>query len=119
MMEAKIINELGFVAIDEHVLATIAGMTATECYGIVGMAARGLSDGVVGLLKKESLNKGVKITIDGEKIYIDMHVVIEYGVKISVIADSVISTVKYTLENLTGLNIEQVRIYVESVRVER
>jgi uncharacterized alkaline shock family protein YloU len=118
-MEARVNNELGFIAIDEHVLGTIAGMTATECYGIVGMAAKGLSDGVVSLLKKDNLSKGVKITIDEEKIFVDMHVIIEYGVKISVIAESVISTVKYTLENLTGLNVEQVKIFVESVRVER
>lgn len=118
-MEAKICNGFGFIAIDENVVATIAGMTATECYGIVGMAAKGLSDGVVSLLKKENLNRGVKVNLEADKIYIDMHVVIEYGVKISVIAESVISTVKYTVENLTGLNVEQVRVFVESVRVER
>lgn len=118
-MEAKIIGSMGYIAIDEHVVGTIAGMTATECYGVVGMAAKNISDGVVSLLKKDNLSKGVKIYIDDNKISVDMHVIIEYGVKISVVAESIMSTVKYTIENLTGLEVEYVKVFVESVRVER
>ncbi|WP_303860092.1 Asp23/Gls24 family envelope stress response protein [Alkalibaculum bacchi] len=116
-MIAKIYNEHGCINISESVIATIAGMAAMECYGLVGMASKRTTDGFVELLKKENLRKGVKITQTDNKLIIDLYVIIEYGVKISVVAENIIDKVKYYVEKQTGIKIDKINVIVESVRV--
>lgn len=117
-MSAKLENEYGIISIDNEVIARIAGVAAIECYGIVGMAAKNVKDGIVHLLKKESLTKGIKLTLEENKVSIDLHIIVEYGTNISAIADNIISTVKYKVEDITGLEVIQVNIFVEGVRVD-
>jgi len=100
------------------VVARIAGMAAISCYGIVGMAAKNIKDGLVQLLKIESLTKGVQIKITNGSIVIDLHIIVEYGTNIAAIADSIVSTVKYRVEENIGLPVAEVNIFVEGVRVE-
>ena len=83
-------------------------------YGI----AKSVKDGIFQLLKAESLTKGIKLSINDNKISIDFHIIVEYGTNISVIANNVISTVKYTLEDAVGLEVEQINVFVEGVRVD-
>ena len=118
-MDAKIVNEYGTITIDSEVLARMAGLAAMDCYGIVGMAAKSVKDGIFQLLKAESLTKGIKLSINDNKISIDFHIIVEYGTNISVIANNVINTVKYTLEDAVGLEVEQINVFVEGVRVDR
>ncbi|MBQ5709771.1 MAG: Asp23/Gls24 family envelope stress response protein, partial [Anaerotignum sp.] len=66
----------------------------------------------------ESLTKGIKMSIDANKVSIDLHIIVEYGTNISAIADNIISTVKYTVEDQTGLEVENVNIFVDGVRVD-
>lgn len=89
-----------------------------DCYGIVGMAAKNVKDGIVQLLKKESLTKGIKLTVNENKISLDFHIIVEYGTNITAIADNIISTVKYKVEEFAGLEVENVNIFVEGVRVD-
>ena len=96
-MTAKIENENGVISIDNEVIARIAGMAAMECYGIVGMAAKNMKDGLVHLLKKESLTKGIKLSVEDNKINLELHIIVEYGTNIAAIAESAINTVKYTV----------------------
>ena len=104
--------------IDENVIAKYAGTTAVECFGIVGMAAVSMTDGLVKLLKKESITKGIDVEIDeANNITIDFHVIVAYGVSISTVSDNLISTVKYKVESFTGMQIKKINIYVEGVRV--
>ena len=117
-MSAYIENEYGTVIIESEVLARMAGLAAMDCYGIVGMAAKSVKDGIFQLLKTESLTKGIKLTVNDNKISIDFHIIVEYGTNISVIANNIISTVKYTLEEYAGLEVEQINVYVEGVRVD-
>lgn len=117
-MSAKLENELGIITIDNEVIAKIAGITAMECYGIVGMAAKNVKDGFFQLLKVESLTKGIKVVIDENKIFLDFHIIVEYGTNISAIADNIISTVKYKLEQTLELEVEKINIFVEGVRVD-
>ena len=116
-MAAKLENEYGVISIDREVIARIAGYAAIECYGIVGMAAKNVKDGLV-LLKLESLTKGIKMRIDANKVSIDLHIIVEYGTNISAIADNIISTVKYSVEEFTGVEVEDVNIFVDVVRVD-
>ena len=116
-MAAKFITQYGEINISDDVLATIAGMATTECYGLVGMASKNAKDGLVELLKKDNLAKGVKVTADGEEIIVDLYIIVEFGTKISTVADNIISKVKYTLESFTGLKVKKVNINVQGVRV--
>lgn len=117
-MSAKLENEYGVISIDNEVIARIAGLTAMDCYGIVGMAAKNVKDDLVQLLKLESLTKGIKLTVNENKVNLDFHIIVEYGTNISAIADNIISTVKYKVEEYAGLEVEQVNIFVEGVRVD-
>lgn len=116
-MSAIYRNQYGEVNITDEVLATISGLAATECYGLVGMANKNAKDGLVELLKRENLAKGVKVTTDGEEISVDLYIVVEFGTRISTVADNIISKVKYTVENMTGLKVKKVNINVQGVRV--
>ena len=111
-------NEYGEVAVDNNVIAQIAGAVANKCYGVVGMASRNRKDGLVSLLKGENMTKGIKIEIDNSQIIIKMHIIVEYGVNINAICDSIINNVKYKVEANTGLDVKHVEVLVESVRVQ-
>lgn len=117
-MSAKIENNLGVISIENEVIARIAGLAAIECYGIIGMAAKNVKDGLVQLLKRESLTKGIKLNIHENKISLDFHIIVEYGTNISAIADNIISTVRYKVEEFVGLEVENINIFVEGVRVD-
>jgi len=116
-MSARKINALGEIVISDEVLATLAGVTAVKCYGIVGMASKRASDGIVQLLGIENLSRGVKVQTTEDDIEIDLYIIVEYGVSISTVAKNVIETVKYSVENYTGLTVDRVNVFVESVRV--
>ncbi len=117
-MKGKISTEFGEVLIDEAVIAKYAGTTAVECFGIVGMAAVSMTDGLVKLLKKDSITKGISVNIgEGNNVTIDFHVIVSYGVNISSVADNLIENVKYKVEDFTGLKVSKINIYVEGVRI--
>ena len=118
-MSVKIINENGSLIIDDQVIATIAGVSAMECYGIVGMASKNATEGFFELVKKEQLTRGIKVNVKENKVILDLHVIVQFGVKVSVVAENIISKVKYNVENFTGLEVEKVNIYVQGVRVQK
>ena len=113
-MNGRIDSGLGQIVIDTDVIATYAGSVAVECFGIVGMAAVSMKDGLVKLLRKDSLKHGISVTITEDNR--NFHVIVAYGVNISTIADNLVSNVKYKVEDFTGMEIEKINIYVEGVR---
>ena len=117
-MRGKIQTRLGTIMINGEVIATYAGSVAVECFGIVGRAAVNMKDGLVRLLKKDYLTHGINVAVDNEnKITIDFHVIVSYGVSIRTVSENLIDTVKYKVEEFTGMQIEKINIYVEGVRV--
>ena len=115
-MNGTLNNKLGKVSISSDVVAQYAGSTAVECFGIVGMAAVSMKDGLVKLLKGDSLTRGIKVEIDSDnRIEVDFHVIVSYGVSISTVADNLIENVKYKVSEFTGLEIKKINIYVEAV----
>ena len=117
-MKGSMSTDLGIITIDPEVIAKYAGSVAVECFGIVGMAAVSMKDGLVKLLKKESLTKGIQVGISYEnKITLNFHVVVAYGVSISAVTDNLISNVKYKVEEFTGMSVDKINIYIEGVRV--
>lgn len=116
-MKGQMETELGTVMIDSEVIATYAGSVAVECFGIVGMAAVNMKDGLVKLLKRDYLTHGINVSIENNQITIDFHVIVSYGVSINTVADNLIDTVKYKVEQFTGMKIAKINIFVEGVRV--
>ena len=117
-MQGQMETELGKIVIDTDVIATYAGSVAVECFGIVGMAAVNMKDGLVKLLKKDYLNHGISVTInENNAISLDFHVIVSYGVSIEAVAENLMETVKYKVSSFTGLNVDTINIYVEGVRV--
>ena len=117
-MKGQMETQLGKIIINNEVIATYAGSVAVGCFGIVGMAAVNMKDGLVKLLKKDYLTHGINVTVtDENKIIIDFHVIVSYGVSIHTVSDNFIDTVKYKVEEFTGMEIEKINIYVEGVRV--
>ncbi|HHY36749.1 MAG TPA: Asp23/Gls24 family envelope stress response protein [Firmicutes bacterium] len=112
-------TKLGRIVISEEVLATIAGMAAVECYGLVGMAARNIKDGLVELLGRENISRGVEVTVRENEISVDLYIIVGYGVKISEVAHNVMEKVKYTIERITGLPVARVNINVQGVKVSK
>jgi uncharacterized alkaline shock family protein YloU len=117
-MQSKFKTDYGTIAIDNEVIARIAGMAAMECCGIVGMAAKNVRDGLVQMLKMESLAKGVRLNPLEDGLIIDLHIIVEYGTNINAIADTLINNVKYKVEDSIGLKVRAVNVYVEGVRAE-
>ena len=116
-MKGRMNTGLGEVTINTDVIATYAGSVAVECFGIVGMAAVNMKDGLVKLLKKESLKHGINVELNDNKISLDFHVIVAYGVSIRAVSDNLIANVKYKVEAFTGIEVENINILVEGVRV--
>ena len=116
-MNGHLNSDLGQIEIDTDVIARYAGSVAVECFGIVGMAAVSMKDGLVKLLRPDSLKHGITVRISREnRILLDFHVIAAYGVNIAAISENLLSSVKYKLEAFTGLEIERINIYVEGIR---
>ncbi len=117
-MAAKINNELGLITIDNEVIARVAGLAASECYGGVCMSIKIVTVVIVHLLKKDSLTKGISLQIDDAGIKIELHIIVEYGTNIPAIAETISSTVKYKVEEAAELSVSKINIFVEGIRVD-
>jgi uncharacterized alkaline shock family protein YloU len=116
-MKTLMNTHLGNISIDSDVIASFAGSVAVECIGVVGMASVNVKDGLVKLLKMDNLSTGVAVRVDNNRLQIDFHLIVAYGVNILAVSDNLISNVKYKVEEFTGLPVEKVNIFVEGVRV--
>ena len=117
-MQGRLKTGQGSVSISSEVIAQYAGTSALECFGIVGLATVSMTDGLVKLLRGSSLTKGIKVTVNnGNSIELDFHIIVSYGVSIQTVTDNLIHNVSYKVKELTGLNIDKIRVYVEGVRV--
>lgn len=110
-------THMGSIAIDNEVIAQYAGSVAMECFGVVGMAGINVKDGLVKLLKKDSMTRGINVSIKNNKLTLNFHIIIAYGVSILAVSDNLISNVKYKVEEFTGIEVEKINIFVEGVRV--
>ena len=111
-------NENGTVKISTGVYTEIVGTAASNCFGVKGMAARSVKDGVYHLLRKESVGKGVHVEFheDGT-ISIDLHIVVDYGVNLNAVGESIISEVRYVVTSTTGTEVRAVNVYIDSMMI--
>lgn len=116
-MAQEIQSQYGKIIIREEVIATVSGVAAMECYGLVGMAPRNVQEELTDLLRRENFERGVDVQFNEDSVSIQLYIVVEYGVKISEVAKNVQERVKYSIESLLGLNVDRVNVKVQSVRV--
>ena len=110
---------LGEIVILGDVITTVVGAAATACFGVKGMAKRSMSDGLVHLLKREAMGKGVLVTYGpAEEIAIELHIVVDYGVNIAALTRSIMDEVRYKVEQAIGAKVQSVNVFVDSMMVD-
>ena len=113
----KLQNELGEIRISADVFTSITGSAATNCYGVKGMAVRSKTDGLVHLLKRESMAKGVKVSYNEDgTVSIELHIIVENGVNLMAVCHSIMSEVRYVVSTTTGVEVASVDVCVDSMR---
>ena len=111
-------NENGSVNISTSVYTDIVGTAVTNCFGVKGMAARSVTDGVYHLLRKESMSKGVRVEFhEDDTISIDLHIIVDNGVNLSAVGASIISEVRYVVTKCTGTEVRAVNVYIDSMMI--
>ncbi len=111
-------NEKGSVNVSAGVYTDIAGTAATNCFGVKGMAARSVKDGVYHLLRKESMTKGVNVQFhEDNTISIDLHIIVDNGVNLSAVGASIISEVRYVVQKFTGTTVRGVNVFIDSMMI--
>ncbi len=117
MKSSTLDTHMGNIVIDKEVIGQYAGGVAMECFGIVGMAGINMKDGFVKLLKLENAGRGIQVTMNDNKLSLDFHVIVAYGVSILAVTNNLIDSVKYKIEEFTGIPVEKINVFVEGVRV--
>ena len=111
-------NENGSVNISTSVYTDIVGTAATNCFGVKGMAARSVKDGVYHLLRKESMSKGVHVEFhEDDTISIDLHIMVDNGVNLNAVGSSIISEVRHVVTKCTGTEVRAVNVYIDSMMI--
>ena len=110
-------NIYGKISISDQAIARVATLAALECYGIVELAPKGLKDSITGLFVKNAPSKGIRVTTFGDKIDIDIFVVIKFGVSLSAVAESLKQAIKYQVEKFTGMVVDNVNVNIMGVKL--
>ena len=110
-------NYYGKISISDNAIRTVAGFVAMDCYGVVDLVSKSIKDSARELFKKESYSRGVTVNHIDNRLFIDIHCILKYGVSISAVAESLKKSVKYTVETFTGMIVDTVNVHVGGVRV--
>jgi uncharacterized alkaline shock family protein YloU len=109
---------LGRIEVSPRVVASIVGHASNECYGVVGMAARGLRDGIAERLNRETVYRGVEVEVREDGLVIELYIIAQYGTRISEVAHNLMSAVKYEVERTLGLDVIAVNVNVQGIHLE-
>ncbi len=108
---------LGKIEVSPQAIASIVGQAVLECYGVVGMAPKHPRDDFAEILPGSNFRRGVDVHVAEGQIVIDLYVVIEYGTRVSQVAQGIKNRVKFTIEHATGLTVAEVNVHVQGLRV--
>lgn len=115
----KLQAEKGLIYITSNVFANLVGDAATSCFGVKGMAKRSLNDGLVHLLKREAMSKGIYISYeDDAAVSIELHIIVDRGVNIPALCRSIIQEVKYKVKTVTGVDVNKVNVFIDSISAD-
>ena len=113
-------NDKGSITITMDVFRNLAGDAATKCFGVKGMAGRSKDGGALQLLRRESMSKGVDVSLnDDDSLSLDLHIGVDYDVNIVAVCRSIINEVSYKVEKWTGMKVKNVDVYVDTVIVDK
>ena len=111
-------NENGNVNVSTSVYTDIVGTAVSNCFGVKGMAARSVTDGVYHLLRKESVGKGVLVNFNEDgSISVDLHIMVDNGVNLNAVGESILSEVRYVVTKHTGTQVRAVNVYIDSMSI--
>jgi len=113
----KTANNYGIITISNDAIANVAGFYALECYGVVDLVPKNLSQNIKELFKKRNYGRGVIVTARGNRIYLTLNVILKYGVSINAVAESLKKSVKYSVEDFTGMIVEVINVNIVGVKV--
>ena len=111
-------ESLGTIDISMATIATVANQAINQCYGVVGMASKNLVGGIANLLSRDS-RRGIEVSLVNDEIVIDVYVIVEHGVRIRVVAESIQKTVKFHVEKVLGLPVRAVNVYIQGLRLSK
>ena len=112
----KFHSEQGEISVSSAVFSNITGMAATNCFGVKGMAYRSMTDGLVHLLRREAMSKGVNVIYnEDESISLELHIIVENGVNIPAVCRSIMNEVRYVVNKNTGAEVRAVDVFVDSM----
>lgn len=112
----KFHSEQGEISVSSAVFSNITGMAATNCFGVKGMAYRSMTDGLIHLLRREAMSKGVNVIYnEDESISIELHIIVENGVNIPAVCRSIMNEVRYVVNKNTGAEVRAVDVFVDSM----
>ena len=115
----KIETHLGTIEISHEFFSNLVGYVASSCFGVSGMATSGTVDGIKQLISlRNPLDKGVRVRASDNKLIIDLHITVSFGVNISAIVKSIVNKVKYTVEDATGLEVDKVNVFVDGMTAQ-
>lgn len=108
---------IGKIEVSPRAIASIASDAVLRCYGVVGMAPSTITNGLAEILRVESANRGVEVTVAEDQVIIDLHVVVEYGVRISEVAHNIAESVKFAVERALGMPVAEVNVHIQGLRI--
>ena len=115
----KVQSQRGEISISSAVFTSITGAAATNCFGVKGMAYRSMTDGLVHLLRSESMAKGVRVIFEeDDTVSIELHIIVDAGVNLTAVSSSIMSEVRYAVGNMTGAQVRAVDVYVDSMEID-
>ena len=109
-------KSLGRIEVSPTAIASIASQAVLRSYGVVGMAARNVADGIAAWITDDP-NRGIDVHFENREIYIDVYVIVEYGTRVASVANSVINTVRFNVERAVGVRVARVNVHVQGLRV--
>ena len=115
-MSVSTTNIYGNISISDDAISHIAAQSCSDCYGIVEMYTRGIKDAISDLLNKNAFN-GVKVTCNGDKISLDLYVIVKFGVSLAAVAETIKQTVKYQVEKFTGMIVNCINVNIKGVKL--
>lgn len=114
----KIETKKGSLEITNEVFTAITGSAATSCFGVKGMALTSKTDGLVHLLKRESMAKGVKVVCyNDESISIALHIIVKHGVNLVAVSREIMKEVRYVVTNTTGVAVRKIEVFIDGIRI--
>lgn len=115
----RIDNPLGTIEISQEYFSYLVGNAATACYGVAGMVKSGTKQGLRSVFYRRSFaDDGIHVRSENDKLVVDLHIAVIYGMNISAIAKSIVNKVRYTVEEATGLKVKKVNVFVDGMKAE-